>query len=170
MRRAGLYIVFLLCVACIAAEDTIPIPLSMTVFELVPQDGPTGSTPDPTDPNQFRASLVGNTLFIETQKDAISYVVIREAQSEAKGEDYFFGISHDTISCPITHAGSYGIQIGYWNTDFIGYLKVDKFYLVDFNGHLWDKSLQDIQALPAGFYVLRLETPRGTTTTKFYKR
>lgn len=170
MRRTLLYILLFCSVFCYAKNDTIPIPLRMSVFELLPQDGPTGSTPDPTDPNQFRASLIGNTLFIETQKDAVSYVVIREAQSEAKGEDYFFGISHDTISCPITHAGVYGIQIGYWNTDFIGYLMVEKFYLLDFNGHLWGESLYDIQALPAGFYVLRLKTPRGTTTTKFYKR
>ena len=55
------------------ADGRLDIPLTMYVVKLMPLDGPTGSTPDPTDPNQFRASLSGNTLLIETQKGTVSY-------------------------------------------------------------------------------------------------
>jgi len=169
MRKIWLYI-WLLCPLFVSANDTIPIPLKMSVFEMAPQDGPTGSTPDPTDPNQFRASLTGNTLLIETQKDAVSYVVIQETESDRKGEDYFYGISFGSVACPITRAGYYTIHIGYWNTDFTGQLWVKKFYLLDFNGHFWGATLDRMQDLPAGFYILRLQTPQATTSTKFYKR
>ena len=74
----------------IRATESISIPLKMSVFSYMPMDKPTGSTPDPTDPNQFRASLSGNTLFIQTQKDAVSYVVIQETQAESNNEDYFY--------------------------------------------------------------------------------
>lgn len=171
MRRIILSIISLFLLAVpLLANDTIPIPLTMSVFSFMPQDTPTGSTPDPTDPNQFRASLTGNTLLIETQKDAVSYVVIQETESDRAGEDYFYDLSYGSLSCPITRTGNYIIRIGYWKTDFIGRLWVKKITLVDLNGHLWGTSLEHLNSLPAGFYVLRLETNIGTTTTKFFQR
>lgn len=152
-----------------AANDTISIPLTMTVFAHMPQDGPTGSTPDPTDPNQFRASLTGNTLCIHTQEGQVSYVVIQETRSDRMGEDYFFGLSYDTISCPITREGTYLIRIGYWKTDFTGYLHVKRMTLTDINGRLIGNRLSYPSGLPAGYYILRIETTAGTTTKKFYQ-
>lgn len=153
-----------------AANDTIRIPLTMTTFQYVPKDGPTGSTPDPTDPNQFRASLVGNTLLIHTQAGQVSYVVIEESESERKGEDYFYELSFDSVTCPITHTGLYTIHIGYWNTDFTGYLRVNRLHLYDFNGHQLTERMPYGSPLPAGLYILRVETTAGTTTTKFYQK
>lgn len=172
MRRHFLVIVFLLLVYPASADNTIIIPLKMSVFSYMPQDGPTGSTPDPTDPNQFRASLTGNTLQIETQKDAVSYVVIREAESDQRNEDYFYGISYGEISCPVTRSGMYVIRIGYWKTDFTGYLYVRKISVTDFNGHLLTDETPDVRiaSLPPGYYILRVETTSGTTTSKFFKR
>ena len=85
--RKLLYIFLLFFSVSMMANDTIQIPLTMSVFQLLPQDGPTGSTPDPADPNQFRASLTGNTLLLCTQNNAVSYVVIQETESERYGED-----------------------------------------------------------------------------------
>ena len=167
MRKYLLLIGILLAVR-IAADNTISIPITNSGQTTVVED--IFSTPDPTDPNQFRASLTGNTLLIETQKDAVSYVVIQETESDRKGEDYFYGISFGSVACPITRAGYYTIHIGYWNTDFTGQLWVKKFYLLDFNGHFWGATLDRMQDLPAGFYILRLQTPQATTSTKFYRR
>ena len=170
MRKTGLTILFLLLVICLMANNTISIPLQMSVFHYVTLDKPTGSTPDPTDPNQFRASLTGNTLLIKTQEDAVSYVAVQETESDRQGEDYFFAISYGSVSCPITRAGYYTIRIGYWNTDFIGYLWVKKITVVDINGHLWNASLEKINELPEGLYIVRLETSLGNTMYKFYKK
>ena len=170
MRKIGLVIGWLLCfVPLYASNDTIRIPLTMTTIQFMPQDGPTGSTPDPTDPNQFRASLIGNTLSIETQEGQVSYVVIQERESELKDEDYFYGLSYGSIQCPITHAGAYLIHIGYWKTDFTGWLYVKSFSLYDFNGRFISKHLDETGTLPPGYYILRLETPIGITTTKFHQ-
>lgn len=169
MRKTGLYIFLLLFSVCLMANNTILIPLTMSVFANMPQDGPTGSTPDPTDPNQFRASLTGNTLLIETQQNAVSYVVVQETRSDWQGVNYFYGLSFDTITCPITRSGEYTIRIGYWKTDFVGHLCVKKINIFDFSGHFWGTNLEKMNELPAGYYVLRVETTIGTTMTKFYK-
>jgi hypothetical protein len=165
-----LYILLFFASSCWAESNTIYVPLTMSTFAYMPQDGPTGSTPDPTDPNQFRVSLTGNTLLVETQKDAASCVVIQETQAEYMGEDYFYGISNGEISCSITRAGEYVIYIGYWNTNFVGILRVEKCTLLDFNGHVWGNSIEYINQLPEGFYIFRIETKLGTTTAKFYHR
>lgn len=168
--RKLLYIFLLFFSVSMMANDTIQIPLTMSVFQLLPQDGPTGSTPDPADPNQFRASLTGNTLLLCTQNNAVSYVVIQETESERYGEDYFYSLSYGTVSCPITRPGFYTIRIGYWNTDFIGYLFVKDITLYDFNGHFYGHNLENRDQLSPGFYFLRVQTSIGTTTTKFFKR
>lgn len=174
MRKRLIYILLLsLCTLSVQANDSIAIPLKMSVFHFLQQDGPTGSTPDPTDPNQFRASLTGNTLFIQTQKNAVSYVVIQEEQTNRNNEDYFYGLSYGEISCPITHAGLYIIRIGCWKTDFTGYLRVERIILYDWNGHLMNTFYRqnvDFTQLPPGYYFLRVETTLGSTTYKFYKR
>ena len=170
MRRHLFLIVFVLFAATLtAANETIAIPLEMTLSSCLPQDGPTGSTPDPTDPNQFRASLTGNTLFIETQAGQVSYVIVQEAQSEKENKDYFYELSFDSVSCPITHAGLYIIHIGCWKTDFTGRLLVYRMYITDLNGHLWGETLDPVSPLPSGYYIIRLETNFGKTTKKFYQ-
>lgn len=170
MHRHLLFILTVLFTATLtAANETIAIPLHMTVFRYLPQDGPTGSTPDPTDPNQFRASLTGNTLFIETQAGQVSYVVVQETQSERQNEDYFYELSFDSVSCPITHAGLYTIHIGCWKTDFTGQLLVKRMYITDINGHLWGETLDPVSPLPSGYYIIRLETNLGNTAKKFYQ-
>ena len=170
MRKLLLSILFLCLIVPSWANDTIPIPLTMSVFPYMPLDKPTGSTPDPTDPNQFRASLTGNTLLIHTQQDAVSYVVVQETASEQAGQDYFYDLSYGTVTCPITRTGDYTIRIGYWKTDFVGHLQVTRITLVDLNGHLWATSLESLNLLPAGYYILQVETNIGTTMTKFFKQ
>ena len=150
------------------ASNSIEIPLRMSVVKFKPSDSPTGSTPDPTDPNQFRATLTGNTLTVYTQKDAVSYVVIRSDFSEQQDRDYFYGLSYDSVSCPITQAGNYMLYIGYWNTDFVGVLSVKNVTVSDLNGKVYSQSKAD-SSLPPGFYIIRLDTHIGSTTTKIYK-
>ncbi len=169
MRRWGLIIWLVLFSVQLMASDTIPIPLTMSVFAYMPKDGPTGSTPNPTDPNQFRASLVGNTLLVETKAGDVSYVVVKEAQSEWKDEDYFYALSYGSVSCRIKRAGSYIVHIGHWNADFIGHLLVTNMALHDFNGHFWGATLDNMNELPVGWYIISLQTNIGRTTTKFYK-
>lgn len=153
----------------IRATESISIPLKMSVFSYMPMDKPTGSTPDPTDPNQFRVTLTGNTLFIETQEGQLSYVVIQEASFEYQDKDYFYAISMGAVSCPIKRAGEYTIRIGCWKTDFIGSLSVSQMSLYDLNGHYWGNRLDQMNELPAGYYILQVDTNYGRTTTKFYK-
>ena len=171
MRRIGLVIGCLLClVPLYASNDTISIPLTMTIFNYAPKDGPTGSTPDPTDPNQFRASLTGNTLLIETQTGQVSYVVIQEGESEQRGVDYFYSLSFGSVQCPITHAGLYTIRIGYWKTDFTGFLHVQSVRIYDFNGHLQAERIDETSPLPPGWYIMQVKTQTGTTSAKFYRK
>ena len=151
------------------AGDTISIPLKMSAFAYVPKDEPTGSTPDPTDPNQFRASLTGNTLFIQTQPEAVSFVVIQRAEGGQQSEEYFFALSYGSLSCPITQTGLYIIRIGCWKTDFIGRLYVKNILLTDLNGHYIRNSIPQWNELPQGVYILCVETNLGTSTSKFYK-
>lgn len=148
------------------ADGRLDIPLTMYVVKLMPLDGPTGSTPDPTDPNQFRASLSGNTLLIETQKGTVSYVVIQSDYTEAKDEDYFYALSNDSVSCSINRPGEYIIRIGHWNTDFVGILDVKAIYWCDFNGRSYGYSLPD--NIAEGYYFLNLQTNVGNMTTKYY--
>ena len=170
-RRIGFIIGCLLCIAPLyASNDTIDIPLRMSVFQYMPMDGPTGSTPDPTDPNQFRASLTGNTLLIETQAEQVSYVVIQESESGERGEDYFYSLSFGSVQCPITHAGLYTIRIGYWKTDFTGFLQVQSVHIYDFNGHLLAERIDETSTLPPGWYIIQVKTLTGTTTSKFYRK
>ena len=155
MRKVLPLIVFLLVsVVSSAATDTISIPLHMYEGAYAPLDGPTGSTPDPTDPNQFRASLVGNTLLISTQQN----------------EDLFYDLSYGHLSCPLTRTGQYTIRIGYWKTDFVGFIRVFKMAIYDINGQLVASEDTSLENLPQGCYFLRVETSLGTTSSKFYKR
>lgn len=167
MRKCLLFI-GILCALHVAAGNTVSIPIWMSGREAFATDNPTGSTPDPTDPNQFRALLTGNTLLVQTPENAVSYVVVQESESERKNEDYFYSISLGAVSCPITRVGWYAIRIGCWNTDYVGYLRVTRVALYDLNGHYWGATLDKLDELPAGYYFLRLETNVGATTTKFY--
>ena len=165
--RKYLLIIGLLMAVRVAAGNTVNIPIWMTnVASYVEAI----STPDPTDPNQFRVSLTGNTLLVQTPKDAVSYVVIQETASERNNEDYFYSVSFGSVSCPITRAGLYTIRIGCWNVDYVGSLRVTKVGLYDLNGHYWGATLDQIDELPAGYYIIRVETNMGKTTTKFYKQ
>ena len=169
MRKCLIFIGILFAVR-MAASNTIYIPITMSGVTSIVENGPTGSTPDPTDPNQFRVSLTGNMLLVQTPENPVSYVVIQESESEWKNEDYFYAVSFGSVSCPITHVGLYAVRIGCWNIDYVGYLRVTKVTLLDLNGHYWGASLDNMNELPAGFYIIRLETNIGTTTTKFYKQ
>lgn len=168
MRKTGLIIILLIWSVSLFAGNTIEIPLEMSTVKFMPTDNPTGSTPDPTDPNQFRVTLTGNMLTVFTQKDQISYVVIRSDFSEKYKEDYFYGLSLDSISCPITQPGKYGIHIGHWDTDFLGVLIIKSIYLCDFNGKNFDYLISN-SMLPQGMYILRVETNYGYTATKIIK-
>ena len=165
MRKIGLIIIGLCCFNFVWAIDRLDIPLMRSVVCLMPQDNPTGSTPDPTDPNQFRASLTGNTLLIETQKETVSYVVIRSDFSDDADEDYFFAISIDSVSCPIDRPGKYTIRIGHWNTDFVGFLEVKELNWFDFNGKNYG---MDKPAWQTGmYYILILQTNLGNSSVKY---
>ena len=171
MRKVLPLIVFLLVSAVSsAATDTISIPLHMYEGAYAPLDGPTGSTPDPTDPNQFRASLVGNTLLISTQQNAVSFVVVKEGSGSWESEDLFYDLSYGQLSCPLTRTGQYTIHIGYWKTDFVGFIRVFKMAIYDINGRLVASEDTSLENLPQGCYFLRVETSLGTTSSKFYKR
>ena len=171
MPKRLIFIAFLCLVSfSIWANDTISIPLKMSAFAYMPMDGPTGSTPDPTDPNQFRASLTGNNLFIQTQSDAVSFVGIQRTSDSWQSEEYFSALSYDSLSCPITQTGLYTIRIGCWKTNFIGRLEVKNILLADLNGHYIRNSIPQWSELPPGVYILRVETSLGTTSSKFYKR
>jgi len=163
MRNCLSFIVlFAFCVA-LGAQNTIDIPLHWSVIKLLPQDTPTGSTPDPTDPNQFRATLTGNTLTVKTQENVASYVVIRSDFSDKQGEDYFYSLSLGSVSCPLK-TGNYKIYIGCWSYDFYAELSVLSILQYDFSGRPCDVPLD--APLPPGNYILRVETNQGATTLK----
>ncbi len=166
MKRLVLILIW--CVICwpLAANGRLDIPLAKHVVKLAPMDGPTGSTPDPTDPNQFCASLTGNTLLIETQHETVSYVVIRTDFSETNGEDYFYALSTDSVSCPITQPGTYYIRIGHWDTDFTGMLIVKSIVCGDLEGRYYGSVVPE--NMPSGFYFITLNTNLGVSNSKFY--
>lgn len=170
LREITCIFLLLFGVHIMAANNTISIPLRMMEYTMstsyAPMDNPTGSTPDPTDPNQFHASLTGNTLLIETQKGQLSYVVINELESESKGEDYFVGYSYDSVSCLLTHAGTYFIRIGYWQTDFVGAITIKNLCVCDASGKLIRTRTDDLHTLLPGVYIICLNTPKGNTSTK----
>ena len=173
MTRHILYILLLifcaLHVPTIAmGEDSIPIPLKMSAFKYAPMDNPTGSTPDPTDPNQFTASIIGGKFVITTQSDAFSYVVIRETQSETNNEDYFYSISTGKIECPITRTGTYAIEIGYWKNTFSGRVSIRDIAVFDFNGKRLQSSIPDLKQLQPGTYFIAYQTSLGNSSTKIH--
>ena len=164
MRRLGL--IWLMCLVSLSiwADGLIDIPLQMYTVRLAPMDNPTTSTPDPTDPNQFRATLIGNTLSIQTQQEAVSYVVVQSDFSEKAGEDYFFALSTNSVTCTINRPGIYTIRIGHWNTDFVGVLDVESMGWYDFNGRYYgyDKPMNR-----PGYYFIYLKTNIGNTFVKY---
>ena len=169
MRKTGLLIGLLWLVVPLWSTNTIDIPLERSVIQFVPTDNPTGSTPDPTDPNQFRATLTGNILTISTQPGQVSFVVIRSDYSEQHHEDYFYALSFDSVSCPITRGGTYEIHIGCWNYDFFGKIVIQSVIISDFNGKIFDPKTFDYNPHP-GFYIIRLNTSSGTTATKILRQ
>lgn len=169
MRKWMVYIGLLFSACLMASQNTIQIPLYMSEFRGSPADNPTGSTPDPTDPTQFRASLTGNTLTIETQVGEVSYVVVTETQSERNNEDYFFGLSDGVITCPITRQGHYTIYIGHWKTDFKGDIYVYDLSIWDLCGRLVQNQTIDVPALNPGSYAIYLRTTLGKTSSKIRK-
>ena len=160
MRKTIVLIGLILGAVLATASNSINIPLRMYSIHYAPQDGPTGSTPDPPDPNQFYATLTGNILRIFTQKDAVSFVVIRNEAGESVGQDYYYGISYGSVACEITQRGRYYIEIGYWTTDFIGQFEVRSIGLYAMDG----KAVQ--QPEPGAVYLLRIGTSLGTTAKK----
>lgn len=168
MRKSLCFIVLLCWFVTLPATNTIDIPLRMSVMSLMPSSNP-GSTPDPTDPNQFRVTLTGNILTITTMRDAASYVVIRTDFCERRNEDYFYSLSFDSVTCPITQPGIYAIHIGCWNMDFAGAIEVKSVQLCDFNGKQYPLNWLSGQ-LPPGMYIIRVVTNRGTTSTKILQQ
>ncbi|MCR5050591.1 MAG: hypothetical protein K6A36_05855 [Paludibacteraceae bacterium] len=167
MRKITLTILLTIGLSHIFAQtnDRIDIPLHTYVTMLKPMDGPTGSTPDPTDPNQFRASLTGNTLTIYTQSESVSYVAIESDFSEKAGEDYFFSLSTDSVTCTINRPGTYTINIGHWNVDFVGHLQVKSVNWYDFNGKCYGQNKPAF--IPGMYYILNIQTDKGNSTSKY---
>ena len=172
MTRHILYIVLLICAlhapSMVMGEDSIPIPLKMSAFKYAPMDSPIGSTPDPTDPNQFTASIVGGKFVITTQSDAFSYVVIQEKLSELQNEDYFYSVSTGKIECPITRTGTYTIEIGYWKNTFVGHVVIRDIAVFDFNGKRIQSSIPDLKQLQPGVYFIAYQTSLGNSSTKIH--
>jgi len=170
MKRWWLNILMLFVFGAVGATNTIRVPLRVSYVTLLPQDNPTGSTPDPTDPTQFRVSLTGNILTIQTQPDKVSYVLVRSDFSEQKNEDYFFSVCYDSVSCPITRPGEYSIAIGCWNADLVGVIQVKSVDIFTFDG----QRLNTYSVGPAmdkpGLYIVRLETDLGVTTLKTLRK
>jgi hypothetical protein len=152
----------------VMGEDSIPIPLRMSAFKYAPMDSPIGSTPDPTDPNQFTASIVGGKFVITTQSDAFSYVVIQEKLSELQNEDYFYSVSTGKIECPITRTGTYTIEIGYWKTSFLGHITIWDIGVFDINGKRIQSSVPDFKQLQPGVYFIAYQTSLGNSSTKIH--
>ena len=172
MTRHILYIVLLICAlhapSMVMDEDSIPIPLKMSAFKYAPMDSPIGSTPDPTDPNQFTASIVGGKFVITTQSNAFSYVVIQEKLSELQNEDYFYSVSTGKIECPITRTGTYTIEIGYWKTSFLGHITIWDIGVFDINGKRIQSSIPDLKQLQPGVYFIAYQTSLGNSSTKIH--
>lgn len=168
MRRVLLIILWIAGIGSLYAANSIDIPLMESRVEYSYADGPKGSTPDPPDPNQIRATLTGNTLRIEKDADMNSYVVIRESQKEIMNEAYY-NLSSGTIVYPITRPGQYVIRISSRGKDYIGCLQVHEIYVCNNNGQRLDHFPDSSSGMPNGFSFIRLETSLGTTTSKFYR-
>lgn len=170
MRRKLLVILITALTGITASANTLEVPLRMSRIMYLPADNPTGSTPDPTDPTQFRVTLTGNTLTVTTQSDQVSYVVVGSNFCEKNDENYFFSLSYDSISCPLTRPGEYTISIGNHDTDFMGKIRVKAIRLYTLSGIPIQQKETDLAGLAPGWYVLRVETDLGTTTVKLLKQ
>ena len=168
MRRVLLIILWIAGIGSLYAADSIDIPLMVSRVEYSYGDGPKGSTPDPSDPNQIRATLIGNTLRIEKDAGTDSYVVIQECQKERMTETYY-DLKSGTIIYPITRPGQYVIRISSRGKDYIGCLQVHEIYVCNNNGQRLDHFPDSSSGIPNGFSFIRLETSLGTTTSKFYR-
>ena len=60
MRRLLLIIFWIAGIGSLCYANSIDIPLMESMVEFSYGDGPKGSTPDPSDPNQIRATLSGH--------------------------------------------------------------------------------------------------------------
>ena len=168
MRRVLLIILWIASIGSLYAANSIDIPLMVSRVEYSYEDGPKGSTPDPSDPNQIRATLIGNTLRIEKEADMNSYVVIRECQKERISESSY-SLSNGAIDYPVTGPGQYVIWISSPKKDYIGCLQVHEIYVCDSNGQRLNGFTDSSRGVSYGFSFVRLVTSLGTTTSKFYR-
>ena len=168
MRRVLLIILLIAGIGSLYSANSIDIPLMVSMFENIYGDGPTGSTSDPPDPNQIRATLIGNTLRIEKEADMNSYVVIRECQKERISESSY-DLKSGTIIYPITRPGQYVIRISSPGNDYTGCLQVNEIYVCNSNGQRLDCFPDSSGGVPYGLSFVLLETSLGITTSKFYR-
>ncbi len=168
MRRLLLIIFWIAGIGSLCYANSIDIPLMESRVELGYEDGPKGSTPDPSDPNQIRATLIGNTLRIEKDAGTDSYVVIQECQKERMTETYY-DLKSGTIIYPITRPGQYVIRISSPGKDYTGCLQVNEIYVCNSNGQRLDYFPDSSDGVPYGFSFVLLETSLGITTSKFYR-
>lgn len=168
MRRLLLIIFWIAGIGSLCYANSIDIPLMESMVEFSYGDGPKGSTPDPSDPNQIRATLIGNTLRIEKEADMNSYVVIRECQEERISESSY-DLKSGTIIYPITRPGLYVIRISSPGKDYTGCLQVNAIYVCNSNGQRLDHFPDPSGGVPYGLSFVILETSLGTTTSKFYR-
>lgn len=169
MRRVLLIIFWIAGIGSLCYANPIDIPLIVAGAETgLIADGPKGSTPDPFDPNQIRATLIGNTLHIEKDAGTDSYVVIQECQKERMTETYY-DLKSGTIIYPITRPGQYVIRISSSGKDYTGCLQVNEIYVCNSNGQRLDYFPDSSGGVPYGLSFVLLETSLGITTSKFYR-
>lgn len=166
MRKILFIILWIAGIGSLYSANSIEIPL----IEIgLYADSPKGSTPDPSDPNQIRAALTGNTLRIEKNADGDTYeIVIQERLKEGMNEAYY-NLTTGAIVHPITRVGQYIICISSLKGEYIGCLQVNAIYVCGSNGQRLDCFPDAAGGVLNGFSVVTLETSLGTTTSKFFR-
>lgn len=192
------HIVFLvLCMAmAVRAQVVQEIPLypyaeGLYFAPAQTQDDPGRSTPDPTDPTQFRATLTGNTLSVENHTFYGVNVLVTELYEDRLVANLQCGTSCSVV---LRDPGAYSVLIACNDVYFIGHFSIyeplqapDRWYyygaapslyytisVYDFYGRQWSVPVEyngvDLSSLPQGIYLICVRTNKNIQTYKIMKR
>lgn len=189
------HIVFLvLCMAmAVRAQVVQEIPLypyaeGLYFAPAQTQDDPGRSTPDPTDPTQFRATLTDNTLTVENQTDHAVMVLVTDLFSNQRVVNLECRQQQSVI---LQHQGQYSLILvndwvclagrfsiyenlpadDRWFIYTAGIVRDIRVY--DLSGHQIPVTRQynslDLSSLPSGMYIIHIETSAGLKSVKILR-
>jgi len=169
-----------------SAETTQEIPLFPYTDGLYFMPSSNPHTPDPDDPNQFRATLTGNTLSVYQESTLHTEVQVVNLYTQTVVVHEYM---RDSLSVVLRESGHYSVILG-GRVPLIGHFTIfhpltnaDLFYVysahyvrsvdvVDSSGRMLihcRRQVIDLSELPRGLYIIRVQTDASVESYKIMR-